>query len=111
MCQSLIVALTIGICPLYITCSAMSPPNPSLLLTNASTSPFMSASNPSIEGSRGSGSCLGVGVLLVCGSKDPVVLAAVLAAEVPFVDAVGSGEEEAISSSRDVAASSLCTNY
>ena len=50
-----------------------------------------------------------MGELLACGSENPVAIAVVLAVEVPFVDVVGSGVEEAISSSRDVAASSLRT--
>lgn len=98
------LSLDIG---LFHTCSAIRPPSPSLILTKAATSPFIRASKPSIAGGRASGSCLGVTALVADGSAVPDDVDTAATDGTPFVVAFGPTAEEAISSRREVAASSL----
>ena len=89
------------------TCSAIRPPSPSLMLTKAATSPFISPSKPSIAGGRASGSCFGITALAADGSAESDDIDTAVTAGNPFGVAFGPTAEVAMSSRREVAASSL----
>jgi len=84
------------------TCVAMGPPRSSLRATNFFKGPLMKASNSSTDSGRGSGAAFGIAAAAIgAGGRG-----AVGGGAVPFVCGV-SIVAEAISSSREVAASSL----
>ena len=92
------------------TCSATRPPSCSLMLTKVFTSPFSKPSKLSMEGGSGSGTCFGVVSFPLGRSGALEVVAATALVGTPFVEAEESLGTDAISSKREVAASSLQTN-
>lgn len=90
---------------MVLTCSEISPPMLSLRLANFLTLELIRESNASIAGGSGGGDGFGGGGVLTAVEAPGVVAVIVGVPVVPFSN--GPPTEEAISSSREVAASSL----